>query len=102
MSDNKVDLQKALQHKYEPYDVVLSNNEIILYAVSIGFSQDPKNDDDLKFTYEGDENFQAFTTMASVIAHRKSGELFSVPGTPPLNPMMLLYGEENIQFLKPI
>eukprot|EP00347_Sterkiella_histriomuscorum_P004369 403360719 len=101
MSDT-VDLQKALQHKYEPYDVTLTNNEIMLYAATVGFSQDPLNEQHLRFTYENHENFSTFSTMASVIAHRKSGELFSVPGTPPLNPMMLLYGEENIQILKPI
>jgi len=40
--------------------------------------------------------------MASVIAHRNSGELMGTPGMPKFNPMMLLYGEENIEIISPI
>jgi len=75
---------------------------MILYALAIGFSKDPMNREHFKFTYENDENFQAFSTMPSVIAHRVSELMFSIPGFPKFNPMMLLYGEENIEIIKPI
>lgn len=102
MESKEIDIPKALQHKYPSYDVTLTNNEMILYALAIGFSKDPLNKDHFKFTYENDENFQAFSTMPAVIAHRQSDQIFSIPGFPKFNPMMLLYGEENIEILKPI
>jgi acyl dehydratase len=40
--------------------------------------------------------------MPSVIAHRQSDLVLNVPGFPAFNPMMLLYGEENLEFFKPI
>ena len=40
--------------------------------------------------------------MPAVIAHRQSDQIFSIPGFPKFNPMMLLYGEENIEMIKPI
>jgi acyl dehydratase len=60
------------------------------------------NTDHFKFTYENDGDFQAFSTMPSVIAHRQSDLVLNIPGFPAFNPMMLLYGEENLEFFKPI
>lgn len=40
--------------------------------------------------------------MPSVIAHRQSDLVLNIPGFPAFNPMMLLYGEENLEFFKPI
>ena len=57
MDSSDIDIPKALQHKYPSYDVTLTNNEMILYALGIGFSKDPLNKDHFKFTYENDENF---------------------------------------------
>ena len=36
--ENKVDVTKAIGHKYTPYKTEISNNDAILYALSIGFS----------------------------------------------------------------
>ncbi len=60
------------------------------------------NTEHFKFTYENDSEFQAFATMPSVIAHRQSDLVLNIPGFPQFNPMMLLYGEENLEFYKPI
>ena len=97
-----MDIAKVLSTKWPSYDVKLSNNELILYALGVGFSQDPLNKDHFKFTYENDGEFQAFSTMPSVIAHRQSDLVLNIPGFPQFNPMMLLYGEENLEFFKPI
>lgn len=67
---SSVDVTKAIGYKYEPYTVSFSNNDAILYALSIGFSQDPLNKDHFKFTYENDENFTTFPTMPVVLGHR--------------------------------
>ena len=97
-----MDIKKVLSTKWPSYDVKLKNNDQILYSLSIGFQQDPLNTDHFKFTYENDGDFQAFATMASVIAHRQSDLVLNIPGFPQFNPMMLLYGEENLEFYKPI
>ena len=97
-----MDIAKVLSTKWPSYDVKLTNNELILYSLGIGFQQDPLNRDHFKFTYENDSDFQAFATMPSVIAHRQSDLVLNIPGFPQFNPMMLLYGEENLEFYKPI
>lgn len=65
-----MDVKKVLSTVWPPYNVQLTNNEMILYSLGIGFSSDPMNANDYKFTYENDSDFQAFATMPSVIAHR--------------------------------
>lgn len=57
-----------------------------------------------KFTYENAEGFQAFPTNAVTVCHRgpfADGD-FDVPGMPAFNPMMLLHGEEQVIFTKPL
>jgi 3-hydroxyacyl-CoA dehydrogenase/3a,7a,12a-trihydroxy-5b-cholest-24-enoyl-CoA hydratase/multifunctional beta-oxidation protein/peroxisomal enoyl-CoA hydratase 2 len=91
------DVAKALSFKQKPYEVTLSNNDVILYALGIGFSRDPMNKGELRYTYENAENFGAFPTNSLVVCHRgpfAEGD-FDVPGIPPFNPMMLLHGEEQ-------
>lgn len=97
-----MDVPKVLAHKFPTYELKLDNKEMMLYGISIGFNKDPLNKDHFKFTYEGDDDFQAFFTMGSVIAHRNSELVLSIPGFPAFNPMMLLYGEENLEIIKPI
>ncbi len=75
---------------------------MILYSLSIGFNRDPLNKDHFKYTYEKDEDFQGFSTIPTIIAHRKSDENVTIPGFPKFNPMMLLYGEEYVELMKPI
>lgn len=99
---SSMNVEKVLSTKFPSYDVKLTNNEMILYALSIGFNQDPLNRDHFKFTYENDSDFQAFSTMAMVIAHRQSEMVMNIDGFPAFNPMMLLYGEENLEIFKPI
>ena len=52
-----MDVQKVLSTKFPSYDVKLTNTELILYALGIGFQQDPLNTDHFKFTYENDGDF---------------------------------------------
>lgn len=80
----------------------MTNKDIILYSLSVGFNEDPLNKEHFRFTYENDENFSAFPTMPVVIAHKNLGEVTTTPGLPAFNPMMLLHGEENLEIFKPI
>lgn len=52
-----IDVKKVLSTTWPSYDVKLTNNDLILYALGIGFSQDPLNRDHFKFTYENDGDF---------------------------------------------
>ena len=96
------DLSKAIGHKFKPYEVAVDNRELILYALGIGFQADPLNKDHYNFCYENADDFQAFPTVAVVLAHRQFGELDTIPGVPKFNKMMLLHGEEKVEVISPI
>mmetsp|Transcript_111461 Transcript_111461/g.154025 ORF Transcript_111461/g.154025 Transcript_111461/m.154025 type:complete len:302 (-) Transcript_111461:63-968(-) len=100
-----VDVKKIIGTTNTPYRVTLSQKDLILYALGIGFQQDLMNRDHYNFTYENHENFGAFPTIPVVIAHRgpaSKGDFSFIPGLPPFNPMMLLHGDETVEMLKPI
>ena len=86
----------------KPYEVLIDNREMILYALGIGFQKDPMNAEDYNFTYENAADFASFPTMAVVIAHRGDLASLTVPGIPTFNPMMLLHGEEKVELYSPI
>ena len=75
---------------------------IIIYALGVGFSKDPLKIEDFKFTYELDENFCAFPSYGTV-AHRIKllEDIISCPGMPEFNPVMALHGEHKLECLKP-
>lgn len=74
----------------------------ILYALGIGFSKDPMNREHYKFTYENEEGFTTFPTMPVLTLAGVIDKLFSIPGMPAFNPMMLLHGEQTVINYKPI
>ena len=96
------DIKKAIGHKWKSYEVPVTNKDIILYSLGIGFQQNPLNKEHFNFTYENAEEFQSFPTMNVIIAHRMSLEDLSIPGVPAFNPMMLLHGEESLEVFKAI
>ena len=62
------------------------------------------NSNHFKFTYENADGFQAFPTNSLTLCHGgqfASGN-FDIPGVPPFNPMMVLHGEEQVTFEKPL
>uniref|UniRef100_A0A7S3CRL1 Hydroxysteroid 17-beta dehydrogenase 4 n=1 Tax=Strombidium rassoulzadegani TaxID=1082188 RepID=A0A7S3CRL1_9SPIT len=101
MSD-QWDVSKAIGFKLEPYEVKVTNKDMILYALGIGFQKDSLNKDHYNYTYENAANFGAFPTMNVVLAHRGSFETLSIPGVPAFNPMLLLHGEEHLQLFSPL
>ena len=95
------DLKKAIGHKGKSYELDLTKKDLILYALGIGFQEDPLNKGHYNFSYENAEEFQSFPTIPVVIAH-KNFDLIRGPGIPDFNPMMVLHGEEAIEMFKPI
>lgn len=59
------------------------------------------NRDDFKFTYEYDADFRPFPTNVVTVT-QISEKSFKVPGLPDFNPMMLLHGEQDVQFVTPL
>ena len=97
MESKDWDIKKAIGHKWKSYEVPVTNKDIILYSLGIGFQEDPLKKGDYNFTYENAEEFQSFPTMNVIIAHRMSLEDLTIPGVPAFNPMMLLHGEESLE-----
>lgn len=54
MSHSLVDISKTIGYKFPSVIRKYSFNDLILYALSIGFNKDPLNTRDFKFTYERD------------------------------------------------
>mmetsp|Transcript_8289 Transcript_8289/g.8163 ORF Transcript_8289/g.8163 Transcript_8289/m.8163 type:complete len:300 (+) Transcript_8289:15-914(+) len=77
--------------------------DTILYALGVGMSRDPMDTKELAFTYENSENFKVLPTFGATIG--SIGAIFdglvSCPGMPEFNPMMLLHGEQRLEFFKP-
>lgn len=73
-----------------------------LYALSIGFNRDPVNEDHFKFTYELEDDFTTFPTIAVLSLKVCLIEMFDTPGLPQFNILQLLHGEQIIECHKPI
>lgn len=80
----------------------LTSRDMILYALSIGFSEDPLNKEHFRFTYENDENFQVFPTMNVAIALKRFPCFLEIPGFPQVDPFKILHGEEDLEIIKPL
>ncbi len=84
------------------FDLTLTQNDLILYALSIGFSQDPMKIDDFKFTYEADENFQSFPSLSATAANKHFGQQLNIEGFPEIDKTQILHGEEDVEIFKPL
>ena len=98
---NKVDIKKVLAFEAPAYEVEFSAKDAMLYALGIGFQQDPLNKEHYKFTYENEEGFTTFPTCPVVICHRRPLD-DNVDGIAPINPSGVVHGEESLEVLKPI
>ena len=97
-------MKLALAFRPEPYEVTLTDSDAILYALSIGLSRDPMNTSHFRYTYENHQDFSPFPLNVINVCHRgQFGEgNYEVQGVPSFNPMKLLFGEEDVTFLKPL
>lgn len=90
--------------KGESCEYQLSSRNAMLYAIGLGYSNDPLKEKDLDFTYELAEEFKILPTIGAVFypVDMMFEMLKNCPGMPEFNPMMLLHGEELIRSLKPL
>ncbi len=92
-----IDYDKLKNWTFDPVEQSYSFRDTILYALGLGYSADPLDEAQLRFTYE--ENLQAPPTMAVVLAG---------PGFIWRNPEMgvdwvkILHGEQSLEIHKPL
>ena len=100
---NIVDIEHTLNLRKPAYDFTLTNEAACMYALSIGIQQDPMNEDDLKYAYEKDSDFQVYPTNAVTVCHRAMCTMGDFgPNLANYNAMMVLHGEEHVTFMKPL
>lgn len=98
-----LDEKKAIGFKSQVKDFVIDPNLTIVYALSVGFNQDPMEKKHFKFTYELSDEFSVFPSYSSVIPVNDIANLVgNCPGIPDFNLMSLLHGEEWVQFVNPL
>jgi acyl dehydratase len=99
----KLEPSKVIGFKSKVLEFPINSKNTIIYALSIGFNQDPMNKKEFKFTYELSDDFSVFPTYSSVIPLGDLADVLGAcPGIPDFNMMSLLHGEEWIEFIKPL
>mmetsp|Transcript_53117 Transcript_53117/g.60987 ORF Transcript_53117/g.60987 Transcript_53117/m.60987 type:complete len:301 (-) Transcript_53117:194-1096(-) len=97
-----LDHTKVLDFETKQIETTFDARDAIIYALGIGYSQDPLKEDDYKFSYELKDDFAVFPTYGSCVHKVDVFEgLISCPGMPQFNAMMLLHGEQRMEFFKP-
>ncbi|CAO3686397.1 unnamed protein product [Rhizopus stolonifer] len=103
----KVDLSKAVGHKYIPEFVSCNRRDYIIYALSVGVSED-----ELEWLYELDKNFGPLPAYPICLTLKGDGgdvnsfiERFtsggSLPGLPPLDYNKMVHGEQSFEVIHP-
>ena len=94
---------KLIGKVYNTFEVILTPKDSIYYSFSIGCNEkDPLNKEHFKFTYENDEAFQTFPTMASALGVQDFGDFSRHPDFPEFNLDKLLHAEQSLEILKPL
>jgi len=100
----KETVEQVVGYAFEPLTFTYTEREVSLYALGIGASADPLDQEELPFVYElSSKGFKALPTFAvlfpgKLIAVLVSGRI----GPIEFNPMMLVHGEQFLEIKKPI
>ncbi|EIN03743.1 multifunctional beta-oxidation protein [Punctularia strigosozonata HHB-11173 SS5] len=87
---------KAKKEVTEKVDYTYTERDVILYNLGVGATEQ-----ELHWTYEGDENFSALPTFGVIPQFLASGSL-SMDWLPNWNPAKLVHGEQYLQIRGPI
>lgn len=91
-----INVPHALKQRYESQTFSWSDNEIILYALAMGFGDDPVDTRRLAFVYESP--LKVMPTLPTVIAWI-ADPTFQYLG---LDPQSALHGEQRIEIHRPV
>ncbi|KAL8446585.1 hypothetical protein Emed_005039 [Eimeria media] len=83
----------------------VTTRDCILYALGTAACQDPLDEEDLRYCYEGSSlGFAVLPTFATTLMPVASifEGLDKCPGLPSFNPMKLLHGEHKLTLLRPL
>jgi (3R)-3-hydroxyacyl-CoA dehydrogenase / 3a,7a,12a-trihydroxy-5b-cholest-24-enoyl-CoA hydratase / enoyl-CoA hydratase 2 len=98
-------VQKVTGYAYPPITFAYTERDVALYALGVGAPADPLDQNELRFVYEhSQEGFLALPTYAAVFGSAMIHHLISgkVAGEIEYNPMMLVHGEQYLEFKKPM
>ncbi len=88
-----LDAEKLLNLKIPGKQFSFSERDTMLYAIGVGFAQDPVDASELQFTFE--KHLKAVPTMAAIIGWDRSW----IPVTS-LNWTMVVHGEEHLKIFR--
>jgi acyl dehydratase len=92
-----MDYQNIKNWKFPEVDQTYTEHDSILYALGIGFGQEPTNPEQLKYVYE--KNMQTFPTMAVVLGY--PGFWMKDPKAG-VNWVKLVHGEQRLKIHRPL
>ena len=92
-----IDYEKLKNRKFEEIVHAYSHKDTILYALGVGLSGDPTDEQALRFTYE--EHLNALPTMAAVLAY--PGFWLKEPDTG-VDWTQVLHADQEIVFHRPL
>lgn len=92
----------AIGYQFEAKSITYDENDLSLYALSIGAAVDPLDASELPFVYElSNSGFKALPTYAVTFPFSLLWQITAVPGLR-FNPAMLLHGEQYLELKRPL
>ncbi len=97
MRDMPLNAQAILAHPFETCERVVSDQEVMLFALSVGVGRDPMDEQELRYVFE--EDLQAFPTLPIVLGHPGPWMADPVFG---IDRRMLVHGTQRLEIHGPI
>ena len=91
------DYEKILNWPIEPVVQSYTKKDVMLYALGLGFGQNPTDDSELQYVYE--KGLKTFPTMAVIMGH--PGPWLTDPDTG-IDMTKVLHGEQSLQIHQPL
>ncbi|XP_049849024.1 peroxisomal multifunctional enzyme type 2-like isoform X2 [Schistocerca gregaria] len=95
-SNRAVDVDVVLNHVFDEKRVTVTKRDVMLYAVSLGESEDPLNLKELKYVYENHEEFGVIPSMGVTYPLSLVSDAMKMPGLK-FDLMQLLHGEQHLK-----
>lgn len=95
-------VQDAIGHEFEPKTLTYGQDDLSLYALSVGAAADPLDPAELQFVYElSGAGFKALPTFAVTFPFSLLWQITEAPGLR-FNPALLLHGEQFLEVKRPL